>query len=121
MSLVATCLVVMTIMAYNSLIVFVFQNRAELTSGVRQDILDYSVSVNGEVILTSCSNTSSSCSYFYDVQPPASLSTVLVSARNIFGRGQERTCNLTDENISKSIHGETLTHIDGTHISYIRV
>ena len=79
---------------------FPFQNPSELTSAVDQNILDYSVSFGEKATLANCS--SSSCSL--NVQPITSLSTVSVAARNVIGRGQERSCNLSPSANSEFDH-----------------
>ena len=98
-------------------IILSFQNPRELTAGVDQNVIDYSVSFNGQATLTNCSNTSSSnCLY---VRPPTTtLSTVSIAARNVIGRGLERNCSFPSGAIGESVHRSTLSSSPGPFLVF---
>ena len=93
---------------------YYFQNPRELTAGVDQNILDYSVSFNdGQTRSTNCSNTN--C-LLYVQPPPSSLSTVSVAARNVIGRGEERSYSVSSSANSES--SVSICIIENLQLSY---
>ena len=85
------------------------QDLREIVPRLSQNVVNYSISVNGDgtniSTLRACSNTSTECSFPYPIQtsPVSTDSSIVVNviAFNIVGGGPVSTCHLPTMNISK--------------------